>query len=225
MKVDNLTGQVFSRLTVVERAGSINKKAAWRCRCECGSIVIVKSDNLKSGNTKSCGCQKRESTIKTMKRIKRTHGLSHTSEYRIWVHIKQRCLNPQYATYPDYGGRGITVCDAWSESFETFYRDMGPRPSLEHSIDREDVNGNYEPGNCRWATEEIQANNKRTSHYIEHNGERKTITQWAREVGLHTTTIRNRLKLGWTVERALTRLRPTLSESRELTRPHLRPSD
>jgi hypothetical protein len=112
--------------------------------------------------------------------------------------------------YPDYGARGIQICERWDNSFEAFYADMGPRPGPEYSIDRRDVNGHYEPGNCRWATDTEQANNKRNNHYIEHNGERKTITQWAQEVGLHPSTIRQRLKLGWSTERAMTRLRPTL---------------
>lgn len=210
MKALNLVGQVFSRLTVLERAGSQNKKTAWRCRCECGGEVIVKSDNLKSGNTKSCGCQKREVTIETMKRTKRSHGLSHTSEYRIWVHIKQRCLNPQYGMYPDYGGRGIQICAEWSNSFEAFFRDIGPRPGPEYSVDRRDVNGHYEPGNCRWATDAEQCSNRRNNHYIEYNGQRKTLTQWAREVGLHPNTIRLRLRAGWSTEKAFTRLRATL---------------
>lgn len=209
MKVIDLVGQQFARLTVLSRAGSQNKKSTWLCRCQCGKEVVVKSDNLKNGNTKSCGCQKRDSTIATMQATKRTHGMSQTSEYKIWVHMKQRCENPNYGMYPEYGGRGITVCKQWSESFEAFYRDMGARPGPEYSIDRKDVNGNYEPNNCRWATDEEQSSNRRNNHYIEYNGQRKTLTQWSREVGLHPTTIRLRLRAGWSVERAFTRLRAT----------------
>jgi hypothetical protein len=209
MKALDLVGMVFSRLTVIERAGSIRKKSAWRCRCICGNETILPSDALRMGVTKSCGCQKRDSTIQTMQRIKKTHGMSSTSEYKIWIHIKQRCQNPKYAMYPDYGARGITICPEWDASFEAFYASMGPRPSLAYSIDRKDVNGNYEPGNCRWATDTEQANNRRNNNYITLNGVSRTITQWSAITGLHATTIRQRLKLGWTAERAMTRLRST----------------
>lgn len=210
MKALDLVGQQFARLTVLSRAGSQNKKTTWLCRCVCGNEVVVKSDNLKTGNTKSCGCQKRDSTIATMQATKRTHGRSQTTEYRIWVHIKQRCYNEKNAAYSDYGGRGITVCDRWKDSFEAFYADMGPRPDPEMSIDRRDVNGNYTPENCRWATQVEQCSNRRNNHLIEHNGETKTLTQWAREAGLHPTTIRLRLRNGWTMDQAMTRRRATL---------------
>ena len=210
MKALDLVGQQFARLTVLSRVGSQNKKTTWLCRCVCGNEVVVKSDNLKTGNTKSCGCQKRDSTIATMQATKRTHGRSQTAEYRIWVHIKQRCYNEKNAAYPDYGGRGITVCDQWKDSFEAFYADMGPRPDPEMSIDRRDVNGNYTPENCRWATQVEQCSNRRNNRLIEHNGKTKTLTQWAREAGLHPTTIRLRLRNGWTMDQAMTRLRATL---------------
>ncbi len=210
MKVIDLVGQQFARLTVLSRAGSQNKKSTWLCRCQCGKEVVVKSDNLKNGNTKSCGCQKRDSTIATMQATKRTHGLSQSAEYRIWVSIKQRCFNPKDAAYPDYGGRGITVCDSWRNSFEAFYADMGARPDPDMSIDRRDVNGHYSPENCRWATQEEQCNNRRNNHLIEHDGQRKTLTQWARAAGLHPNTIRLRLRNGWTMEEAMIRRRATL---------------
>lgn len=212
MKVVDLVGQTFARLTVVSRAGSQNKKATWLCRCDCGNEVVVKSDNLKTGNTKSCGCQKRESTIATMQATKRTHGLSRSAEYKIWVHIKQRCYNEKSASYPDYGGRGIVMCKRWKDSFEEFFKDMGNRPSPDMSIDRRDVNGEYSPDNCRWATDVEQCSNRRNNHLIEHNGVTKTITQWARDAGLHPTTIRLRLRGGWTMEEAMVRRRATSSD-------------
>jgi len=154
----DLRNQVFDRLTVIECVGTNERNnLLWKCQCECGNIAIIVSCSLLSRMTKSCGCYGREQS-----RIENTtHGKSKSSEYRIWSGIIQRCTNPNNNRYSDYGGRGITVCDRWLK-FENFYADMGDRPD-GMSIDREDNDGNYEPDNCRWATDEEQRYNKRNT--------------------------------------------------------------
>lgn len=133
---------------------------------------------------------------------KREGFRSTTKLYRTWYHMRQRCEVPSTKQYADYGGRGIKVCAAWQE-FEPFARDMGEPPTPAHSIDRIDVNGNYEPGNYRWTLRAVQAMNKRTSIFIECRGRRQTVTQWAREVGMKPATLRVRIRAGWPAEEAI----------------------
>jgi hypothetical protein len=127
------------------------------CRCDCGTERAVSINSLKRGTSLHCGCLI-SSIITDMKTV---HGGCGTPEYRSWAHLKERCLNPNNKDWKDYGGRGISVCERWLGSFAGFIADMGPRPSPKHSIDRIDVNGNYEPGNCRWADPVTQRNNQR----------------------------------------------------------------
>jgi len=156
------TDQLFGRLTVIVLKDS-NKwgERIWTCRCSCGNLVDVSGSSLREGKTKSCGCLRQEETSKRLL----THGESattgYTTEYKIWSGMKQRCLNPKQTKYTSYGGRGIKICQEWSTSFETFLKDVGRRPSIHHSLDRIDVNGNYEPNNVRWATHAEQQANKR----------------------------------------------------------------
>lgn len=124
-------------------------------------------------------------------------------EYVTWTAIKRRCLNPRASDYPNYGGRGITICDAWRDSFEAFLANVGRRPSSQHSIDRIDNNGNYEPGNVRWATRREQANNMRTNRRLTFDGVTRTATEWARIVGMEPYLVHRRLSDGWSIERAL----------------------
>jgi len=153
-----LEGRVFGRLTVIEKTGSKRRESVWRCKCECGNETITLGYLLTKGATKSCGCLQRELCSK--KHTK--HGLCTSPEYKAWQSMKNRCYCPNQSAYPNYGGRGISVCDAWRGNFNQFYKDMGLRPSPEHSLDRIKVNENYEPGNCRWATHEEQVMNRRT---------------------------------------------------------------
>jgi hypothetical protein len=136
-------------------------------------------------------------------------GMMSKPGYGVWIAMRTRCLNPNSDDYPDYGGRGISICERWS-SFDDFMADMGPRPSSRHSIDRIDNDGNYEPTNCRWATPTEQANNRRSSHLVTFNGETMTVANWARRLGLSHDVLQARFDNGWPPERALTqRLRPS----------------
>ena len=124
------------------------------------------------------------------------HGLTNTPEYNVWVDMIRRCTKPNRQNYKNYGGRGIRVCKRWLDSFPKFYEDMGARPSPKHQVERKDNEGNYEPGNCIWATPKEQANNRRSNTYIYINGETKTISQWCEQYGIATSTFINRIKAG-----------------------------
>ena len=192
----------FGRLTVLGEAPRIVAPSGFAAvaayvRCDCGVEKIVRGRGLVTGYTNSCGCLQRELTAVKIAERSRTHGRTKSPEYHVWTTMKQRCENPKVRSYPHYGGRGITVCDRWRDSFEAFYEDMGPRPTPEHSIERDDVNGNYEPGNCRWATLIEQHNNKRNNVYLTIDGETLTIGQWARRTRQAMTRIHHRVKLGW----------------------------
>jgi hypothetical protein len=201
--VVDLTGQVFGRLTAVERvAGQPGYRTRWRCRCECGVIKSIEPANLKSGRIRSCGCLQKEQQETGGTNL--THGMRDSSEYATWCAMKRRCRNPSESSYQYYGGRGIVVCPEWLDNFERFYADMGPRPEGT-TLDRfPDKNGNYEPGNCRWATDTEQANNMRSNVLLVHDGRSLTMMEWSKETGLSYHMIRLRLRRGWTVERALT---------------------
>lgn len=195
------TGLRFNRLLVVSLSHCKASRSYWNCLCDCGNEVVVQSQHFIRGHTKSCGCLQREAAAA----IRRTHGMYLTAEYGIWRDMKQRCLDPNSSCFYRYGGRGITVCDAWQQSFEIFYESMGPRPSAKHSLDRIDNNGPYSPENCRWATNAEQSSNTRRNQLVTFEGKTKTITEWANELGIRPSTLNSRLcKYNWTVEEALT---------------------
>ena len=205
-KFIDLTGKKFNRLTVVKKAENVNGLTAWLCLCECGNEVVLAGKYLKSNNTKSCGCLKLEGLTNRSLRHGATTGRTMTPEYRVWAQMKKRCLNPKCRGYENYGGRGIEVCSRWN-SFENFLDDMGKKPAPNYSIERIDVNGNYEPGNCEWIPFENQCNNKRTSHLVTAFGETKSMMAWAKDerCSVSYTTLRGRLnEYGWTPERAIT---------------------
>jgi hypothetical protein len=163
-KLKDLTSQRFGRLVVLREAGrDVHGCAVWLCRCDCGGPEKrVRAPNLKSGRTRSCGCLLSEARRSGRQNLR--HGRSKTTEYIIWLGMRARCYNVKGRPFKWYGGRGITVCERWRYSFENFFADMGPRPSPEHSIDRIDNDGNYEPGNCRWALWSVQVQNRPASY-------------------------------------------------------------
>lgn len=188
----NLVGAKFGILTVVARAEDHPYRARfqWLCRCDCGKEIVVIGENLKQGNTKSCGC------------LKTTHSMSKSDEYRIWAGMWSRCTNPKDDGYRNYGGRGISVHPSWSD-FSVFYRDVGARPSPAHSIDRKDVNSNYEPGNIRWATMIEQGNNRRHNKILTLDGVSRTQAEWARHLSISRVCIALRIKRKLPMEQAL----------------------
>lgn len=196
-------GDRYGNLTVLAEAPQIGYARFMYVRCDCGNLGRVRLNQMRMGKTRSCGCMINPSIT----RAKTTHGCAKRSEYRIWGLMLQRCENPRNPGYHKYGGRGISVCSRWHE-FESFLADMGPRPSPAHSLDRyPDNNGNYEPGNCRWATLREQAKNKRNNLWLEFNGERLHLADWARRLGIGAPSLRVRLKR-WPLEIALTRPKP-----------------
>ena len=205
--VIDMSGQKIGLLTVVrldydkqreveQRTG--RRRTFWFCLCDCGNTTSIDATQLRIRPNKSCGCINAKLTAQHNK----THGMSGTKEHKTWKGIHERCRNKKLKCYGNYGGRGIKVCDRW-DSFENFYADMGDAPTPSHSIERIDVNGNYEPSNCKWATPIEQANNKNQNKYIEHDGLRLTYSQWGRKIGLKPHTIRARIEAGYSPKDAL----------------------
>lgn len=211
----DLTGQRFGRLTVRHQSPA-KGQARWVCRCDCGTEKIVPSERLRHGETRSCGCLHREVT----KRNLTTHGLSKTPTYRIWAGMKKRCYKETFKDYKNYGGRGISVCAEWIDSFENFLRDMGERPA-GMSIERKDTNGNYEPGNCIWADVVTQNRNRRSTRYVEVNGRRMCLTEACNLYGRRVQLVHKRLKSGWDLMDALTKpqIRPAPTKRKPLSPP------
>jgi hypothetical protein len=206
----DLTGKRFARLAVIARAPSGNNwQVRWLCVCDCGSQKVVASTHLRRGLTKSCGCYMRDRNSE----VHSVHGKSKTQEHAIWCGMLTRCSNPSVSIYYLYGGRGISVCEKWKGDFLAFFSDMGPRPSKRHSVERRDPNGNYEPGNCYWATRAQQVNNRRCTRFVEYRGRRMALTDAVRAAGsvIHYEAAWIRIKTGWTPERALET--PRLMES------------
>lgn len=193
----NLVGQIFGDLTVVAKYGRQGTGMLWTCTCTCGTEIQVRTEKLRMGRKTSCGCKSRVGRPPL-------HGKYGTRIYKIWESMKQRCFNENHKSYADYGGRGITVCKEWVDSFDRFYADMGEPPSETHTLDRRDNDGSYSPGNCRWATTEEQHLNRSDNSYLTLNGVTKTQAEWSRITGLSRLTIQQRRKRGWTDEQTLT---------------------
>lgn len=201
---NDLSGKKFGKLTVLKRAVGEYLRPYYDCICECGNELIVEGRRLTSGNTRSCGCLHKEQ-LAERNRSRRTHGGGHTRLYNIYCNMKNRCYNVKQAEYSNYGGRGIKVCCEWRDSFIAF-KDWAIANGYKEdlTIDRIDVNGNYEPSNCRWITKREQQFNKTNTRYFEYKGQKKCLSEWAEIFGINKPTLYNRIyNLGWSIERAL----------------------
>lgn len=208
---NDLNGMRFGKLTVLKQEESKSGQKRWLCQCDCGNFRIVYETKLLNNWIKTCCVDCIEKKVEKMVINGKTfyrHGMSGTPLHKKWCGMKIRCYQKNSNGYENYGGRGIRICDEWigENGFQNFYdwsMDNGYMDGL--TIDRIDVNGNYEPSNCRWVTQKEQDNNKRTNHYLEYNGEIKTIAQWSRDTGINKNTIKSRIeKYGWSVEETLT---------------------
>lgn len=204
--VNDIIGKKFGRLTVVKFDHKKKKNDNrhyynyYLCRCDCGNLKIVERAKLIYLHTQSCGCLHKEK-FKTYK-----HGLSYHRLHRIWDKMKYRCYNPKCPRYSDYGGRGIIICDTWKNNFKAFYDWAvlnGYKENL--TIDRINVNGNYEPSNCRWVSQKVQSRNTRKNHYITYKGQTYCLSDWANKYNILPDTLWMRIKRGWTIEKALTK--------------------
>ena len=184
---NDLSGRTFGRLEVLSRAPNKGPKVRWICRCSCGKKREVAATSLTSGKSLSCGCLRKE--LLSADNNQTTHGMTGSPEYMSWWSMKQRCLNPNTINYRNYGGRGITICERWLNSLENFLVDMGRRPEGT-SLDRHpNPNGNYEPGNCRWANRKQQGRNKSNSRYLAAFGATGTLSDWVECSGIPKTTL------------------------------------
>ena len=198
----DIKGCKFGKLQVLGKSQYKTKfgHPLWECKCDCGNHTLVLATKLINGHTKSCGCLKKERASE----LNLKHNMRHNSIYNTWTNMKSRCTNPNNNSYKYYGGRGITICEEWMDASEfiKWAIESGYEDGL--TIDRIDVNGNYEPSNCRWVTMCEQMNNMNSNRFLTYNGETKTVTEWSRIVGINQFTLFKRLDLGWSIEKALT---------------------
>ena len=204
----DMTGKKYGILTVIERIGTANdKQALWKCKCDCGNVCNIRGRDLRVGHTRSCGCMSHEWTNNK----KKIHGKTDTRLYNVWLSMKNRCYRENVRAYEHYGGRGIKVCLEWQEfipfmewAYSNGYDENAARGQC--TLDRIDVNGNYEPSNCRWVSVSVQANNRRNNRLIEFDGQIRTSKQWSDITGISRANIENRIdNLGWSIEKALTK--------------------
>lgn len=197
--VINLTGQVFGRLTVICRDIVLpGQRTRWICQCQCGTTKSITTQCLQHG-TKSCGCLQRESVTNR----NQTHGMTGTRAYRIWQDMVKRCVNSRHVHFARYGGRGIRVIQRWRK-FEGFLADMGEPPTSQHSIERVNNDGNYEPSNCVWIERRLQARNRSNNRTVVVDGVSKTLVEWVNESPFKYFTVLSRLNRGWSPKDALT---------------------
>ena len=210
MKTVDISNKKFGKLLAVKRCTNMSGKTAWECKCDCGNITFVTTSNLTCNRIRSCGCLK----IKQLLERSTTHNQRHTVLYSVWRGLRQRCNNPKHASYHNYGGRGITVCEEWDKSFQAFYdwsyangysTENQKDEKLKLTIDRIDNNGNYEPSNCRWVDRKTQTRNMRTTRFITFNGQNKSVSEWCEIYGIKLQTFNTRIRNGWSIEEALTK--------------------
>ncbi len=206
---DPIVGTVFGRLTVRGRAARPLGRTDrfFLCACECGNDKVVALDHLLSGHTKSCGCLRIAVTIKRLT----THGMRHDPVYQNWAHIVQRCCNRKHSDYPDYGARGIGICEQWRNDFAAFRAHIGPKPTPKHSVERLDNQLGYIPGNVTWATNTVQSRNRRSNRLLVVGDETRCVSEWAERCGINAGTVRSRLT------------KSALGPAEALSRPPLKP--
>jgi len=188
----DITGQLFGYLTVLEKSNNPKySRAHFLCQCRCGIKKVISGTELRLKRTRSCGCSKATFLSQAMS----FHGMSRTLIYSKWAKMIGRCHNPKYPSYLRYGARGIKVCEDWHK-FNNFFNDMGEPPTPRHSIERINNDGNYEPGNCKWATRKEQANNRSDNILIEFNGQKKTVAQWSDQFSMSRTMLYQRIHRG-----------------------------
>lgn len=219
MRCEDLTGQRFYRLLVIKRNETNTKSggALWICQCDCGNTTIVSTDRLKNGHTKSCGCLHKEQITKLghetgkvniikAQKASIKHGEHRTRLYRIWQCMKTRVTNMNRDESERYSKRGITICEEWANSYESF-RDWAIANGYQDNltIDRIDNNKGYDPSNCRWADRTTQNNNRSNNVILEYNGKSLTVAEWSKETGINYETLRYRIEIGWNVEDILTK--------------------
>ncbi len=210
-----MTGQRFGSLVAfsIDREKTRRGRTYWFFKCDCGTVVSISRDHMRNGERTSCGCKTEHST-----RFKERHGLSFSAEHRAWARMKSDCFNPKTERFHNYGGRGITVAKEWVDNFEAFYAHIGPRPSSKHSVDRIDVEGNYEPGNVRWATLVEQCRNRRNNIHATINGDTKCVSEWCDLLGIKRNLAYQRIRKGWDPAKAILTPRMINRTRKETTR-------
>lgn len=203
-RVINLAGKHYGRLTVIKLVGKDkHNNALWECKCSCGNTIVTRGATLRNGRAKSCGCLHKEMT-KQLAKNNIKHNRSGTRLYRIWQNMKSRCYYKQNNRYRSYGARGIKVCNEWQHDFQAFYNwAMNNNYKDNLTIDRIDVDGDYEPSNCKWSTNLEQARNKRSTKIYTVNGEDHCLSEWCEMLKLNYNTVQTRLHRNWSIERAL----------------------
>lgn len=204
MKFIDITGKKFGLLTVNNYLGN----SRWLCSCECGNTIKVDGRNLKNGKTQSCGCKRQKQASINGQKNKKYLSIEYNKDFRklyqTWIGMKRRCNSPNCHAYSQYGKRGIKICEKWEKDFISFYEwsiNNGYHENL--SIDRIDVNGNYEPSNCRWANAKEQQRNRRNSKLIQFKGKKVCLTELAEKFNINISTLRNRIRRKWPIEKAL----------------------
>lgn len=191
-------GKKYHRLLILKFSHKIKYTPYYLCKCDCGNLKEVNLHSLMHGDTRSCGCLR-----KNQKNAYKIKAKTRNPTYSCWKAMQERICITTHSNYKNYGGRGIKICDRWSgkNGFENFVSDMGPRPSKNHSIDRINNDGNYEPSNCRWATNKEQSRNKRTNIIITFDNKTQTLMEWSKELGISHRTLLNRWRYGQPIER------------------------
>lgn len=195
-KMKDLTGRRFGRLVAIKPVGKRGRNVLWECVCDCGTERSFAQADLSRGSSTSCGCYQRECATAILTK----HGMHGTGAYKSWRSMRKRCYRKNTPGFQNYGGSGVAVCDRWRNSFENFYKDMGPRPRGT-TLDRIDNSRGYSRENCRWSTPQQQTLNRSTTRYIRHGGKVKCVTDWSRELGGCDSLVHARLRKGWS-ERA-----------------------